>query len=162
VHLPGEPDAGNLIGAQGGASECFPHCDPAGTPPVFGVLFRPTNLRRGEKLVLLSSRCDDPAALADDYGASTAGANVNSENMLLHTVQVRCVAKASEASGVILNASHEKSLGNTAKLGEEHKSEPTFKMCSDCSRIHGYQVVYVNGGAILKQADARLQALPAR
>ncbi len=116
VHLPGKPYASDLLGGQGCAGQRFPHCDPAGPPPVFGMLLRPTNLRRSKWLVFLGSRCEDLTSLADDDGASAAGTNVNSKNTALHTGQFRCAQNASGSGLAILVARTRKKVRQIDKI----------------------------------------------
>ena len=81
MHLPGESDAGDLIGRHSRGGQGFPHRDPTGAPPVFGILFRPADLRRGKRRVFFGSGRDYAAVLVHNQGASAAGADVDSENM---------------------------------------------------------------------------------
>jgi len=52
MHLAGETDAGDVFAGEIRACERFAHGEASGTPPVFGLLLRPANLRRGKGLVI--------------------------------------------------------------------------------------------------------------
>jgi hypothetical protein len=77
VHLAGEADAGNVVGAQVRAGESFANRDRAGAPPVFRVLLGPADLGRGEGCVFFGCGCEQAALFVDDQGARAAGAYVN-------------------------------------------------------------------------------------
>jgi hypothetical protein len=77
VHLTGEADAGDFFGAQICARDGLANRDGGGTPPIFGVLLGPANLRRSEGLVFFGGRGDDAAVAIDDDGARSSGTNVN-------------------------------------------------------------------------------------
>jgi hypothetical protein len=77
VHLTGEADAGDFFGAQICARDGLANRDAGGTPPIFGVLLGPADLRRSEGLVFFGGRGDDAALAIDDDGARSSGTNVN-------------------------------------------------------------------------------------
>src|SRR5258708_31792065 len=79
VHLTGEADASDVVGSKVGARDGFANRDAGGTPPVFGVLLCPTNLRRSEWLVFFGGGRDDAAIAVDDDGARSSGTDVNPE-----------------------------------------------------------------------------------
>src|SRR5712664_1950773 len=79
VHLTGEADAGDFFGAKAGTRDGFANRDAGGTPPVFGVLLGPTDLRRSEGLVFFRRGGDDAAVAINDDGARSSGSNVNPE-----------------------------------------------------------------------------------
>jgi hypothetical protein len=79
VHLAGEADAGDFFGAEIGARDGFTNRDAGGTPPIFGVLLGPANLRRSERLVLFRGGRDDAAVVIDDDGPRSSSTNVNPE-----------------------------------------------------------------------------------
>jgi hypothetical protein len=77
VHLTGEADAGDFFGAKICVRNGFANRDAGGTPPVFGVLLGPADLRRSEGLVFFGGGRDDAAVAVDDDGARSSGTNVN-------------------------------------------------------------------------------------
>ena len=77
MHLTGESDASDFFGAQIGARDSFTNRDAGGTPPILGVLFGPTDLRRSEGLVLFRRGRDEAPVAIDDKGARSSGTNVN-------------------------------------------------------------------------------------
>jgi hypothetical protein len=77
VHLTGEADAGNVLGAEVRGRESFANRNAGGTPPVFGMLFGPSDLRRGKGLVFFGCGCEQVALFIDDEGARAASAYVN-------------------------------------------------------------------------------------
>jgi hypothetical protein len=81
VHLAGKANACDFIIVKVCACQRFANGDTGGAPPVFGALFGPANLRRGEGLMLFGGRGDDAAIAIDDNDASPSGANVNPENV---------------------------------------------------------------------------------
>src|SRR5438093_1616685 len=81
LHLDGETDASNFFGAEIGARDGFTNRDAGGTPPILGVLFGPTDLRRSEGLVLFRGGRNEAAAAIYDEGARSSGTNVNPENV---------------------------------------------------------------------------------
>jgi hypothetical protein len=79
VHLTGEADAGDFFSAQVCTREGFANGDAGGTPPVFGMLLGPADLRRSEGLVVFGGGRDDAAVAVNDDGARSSGTNVNPE-----------------------------------------------------------------------------------
>jgi hypothetical protein len=79
VHLTGETDAGDFFGAKVATRERLANRDAGGTPPVFGVLLRPADLRRSEGLMLFRRGRNDAAVAIDDDGARSSGTNINPE-----------------------------------------------------------------------------------
>lgn len=79
MHLAGEADAGEVFAGEVRTRKRFANRNAGGAPPVFGLLFRPANLRRCERLMIGRSGRNEPPALIDDDGARAAGANVNPE-----------------------------------------------------------------------------------
>jgi hypothetical protein len=77
VHLTGEADAGDFFCAQICARDGLANRDAGGTPPIFGVLLGPADLRRSEGLVFFGGGGDDSAVAVDDDGARSSGTNVN-------------------------------------------------------------------------------------
>jgi len=77
VHLAGEADAGDIFGAKTRIRDGLANRDAEGTPPVFGVLLSPADLRRSEGLVLFGGGGDDAARAIDNDGARPSGTNVN-------------------------------------------------------------------------------------
>jgi len=77
VHLTGEADAGDFFGSKVGTRDSFANRDAGGTPPVFGVLLGPADLRRSERLVFFGGGRDDAAIAIDDDGARSSGTYVN-------------------------------------------------------------------------------------
>jgi len=45
VHLTGEANASDFFGAEIGILDGLANCDTSGTPPIFGVLLGPADLR---------------------------------------------------------------------------------------------------------------------
>ena len=84
MHLSGKSDARDLIRLQAGVGQSLPHGDAAGAPPVFRILFGPSDLRRGEGRVFFGRGRNDASVFTDNQGARTTGAYVDSENMCLH------------------------------------------------------------------------------
>ncbi len=76
MHLAGEADAGDIFGAKIRIRDGLANRDAEGTPPVFGVLLGPADLRRSEGLVLFGGRREDTAGAIDDDGARPSGTNV--------------------------------------------------------------------------------------
>ena len=66
VHLTGESYAGNVFAAQACRSEHLAHGDAAGAPPVFGPLFRPADLRRSKRFMLLRGGPNHTSFLIDE------------------------------------------------------------------------------------------------
>src|SRR5438876_1706704 len=95
VHLAGETDASNFFGAEIGARDGFTNRDAGGTPPILGVLFGPTDLRRSERLVLFRGGRNEAAAAIYDEGARASGTNVNPENVDRTSLKRRCPPKIS-------------------------------------------------------------------
>jgi hypothetical protein len=81
VHLPGETDAGNFIGAEAGLLDRFRNGYAAGAPPVVGMLLGPTDLGRGEGSVIFGRGRNDVTVLIDDQGTCTAGSDIDAENV---------------------------------------------------------------------------------
>jgi hypothetical protein len=79
VHLTGEADAGDFLGAKICTCDGFADRDVGGTPPVFRLLLGPADLRRSERLVFFSGGGNDAAVAIDDDGACASGTNVYSE-----------------------------------------------------------------------------------
>jgi len=77
VHLAGEADAGDFFGSEIGIRDGLATSDACGTPPIFGVLLGPANLRRSEWLVLFRGGRDEAASAIDDQGTRASGTNVN-------------------------------------------------------------------------------------
>jgi len=77
VHLAGEADAGDFLCAKICARDSLANRDAGGTPPVFGVLLGPANLRRSEGLVFFGGGGDDAAVAVDDDGTRSSSTNVN-------------------------------------------------------------------------------------
>jgi len=77
MHLTGEADAGDFLGAQICVRDGLANRNAGGPPPVFGVLLGPADLRRSEGLVFFSGGGDDAAVAVDDDGARSSGTNVN-------------------------------------------------------------------------------------
>jgi hypothetical protein len=81
VHLSGETNAGDIIGAEAGFLDRFGNCQTAGSPPVVRMLLGPADLRRGKRGVLLGGGRDDMTLLIDDQRARAAGSNIDAENV---------------------------------------------------------------------------------
>jgi hypothetical protein len=79
MHLAGEPNARDLVRGNVGVAQCLANRDGAGPPPILGLLFGPSDLRRCERRVLFGRGCEYAALLIDDESARAAGANVNAE-----------------------------------------------------------------------------------
>src|SRR5438045_6443616 len=77
MHLSGEADAGNVFACEICCRKRFVNGSAGGAPPVFGMLFRPANLRRCEGLMIRRGGRNEPPALFDDDRARAACANVN-------------------------------------------------------------------------------------
>jgi len=77
MHLAGEADACNVVAAQVRAGQSLADRDGAGAPPVFGMLFGPSDLRRGERLVFFGCGCEQAALFVDDKGARAASSYVD-------------------------------------------------------------------------------------
>jgi hypothetical protein len=77
MHLAGEADAGNIVRAGVSPLESLGYRYPAGTPPVFGMLLGPPDLRRSKCRVLLRGRAHDAAFLIENQSARPAGSNIN-------------------------------------------------------------------------------------
>jgi hypothetical protein len=78
VHLTGESDAGDFFGGQIRARDGFADGEAGGTPPVFGMLFGPADLRRSEGLMVFCRRRNDTPMAIEDKGARASGADVYS------------------------------------------------------------------------------------
>ncbi len=77
MHLAGEADAGDVVTGELRARESFFDGDAGGAPPVFGILFGPADLRRGEGRVFFGGGRENAALFVDDEGARAARAYVN-------------------------------------------------------------------------------------
>ena len=78
MHLAGEADASDLVPAQISLRQRFANGDARSAPPISGMLFRPADFRRGERLVFFGSGGDDAAVFVDDQRACAAGSDVDS------------------------------------------------------------------------------------
>ena len=79
MHLAGEADARNVVGAQMGGLQRLADRRSAGAPPVAWILLGPTKARAGEGLVLFRSGSDDFPGRVHDERARAAGSYVDSE-----------------------------------------------------------------------------------
>jgi hypothetical protein len=79
MHLAGQSHTGNFVRPDVGAAESFAYRNPAGTPPVLGLLFGPTDLGRGKRRVFFGRRGQQVPLLIEDEGARAASSNVNSD-----------------------------------------------------------------------------------
>jgi hypothetical protein len=77
MHLAGEAYTCNIVGTKVGFLQRFGNGRATGSPPIFGALLGPSDLRRGEGLVLFRGRRDYVTLFVDDQSASAAGAYVN-------------------------------------------------------------------------------------
>ena len=77
MHLARQADAGDVARAKAGVGESFTNRNGASPPPVFRVLFGPSDLRRSEGRVFLGRGREQAALFVDDEGARAAGAYVN-------------------------------------------------------------------------------------
>ena len=77
MHLAGESDAGNVIGAEARLGQGFANRQPAGPPPVFRLLLGPANFRRSEWGMFLGGRGRHPALFVEDQRACAARADVD-------------------------------------------------------------------------------------
>ena len=66
MHLPGITDASNIAAVKARLLERLPYRDPAGTPPILRMLFRPPDLGRSKGCVLFRSRGDHAAMIVHD------------------------------------------------------------------------------------------------
>jgi hypothetical protein len=92
VHLSGEADAGDFVGAVSRGVESAPNRQTAGSPPIARILFCPARLRRGEGRMLFRTRRDHAPLFIDDESAGSARADVNPEKLDTPSV---CAARAS-------------------------------------------------------------------
>jgi hypothetical protein len=97
VHLAGEADASDVFAGETRASKNFANCCARGSPPVFGMLLGPANLRRRERLMFLRGGRNETAALIDDDSARAASANVNPKY-----VDVASLTASDQRSGDII------------------------------------------------------------
>jgi hypothetical protein len=81
MHLSGEADAPDRISVGPQLAQSPPDRQGAGSPPIPGILFRPSQLRRRKGRVILGSGRNDFPALVNDQSARTAGADINSEEL---------------------------------------------------------------------------------
>ena len=77
MHLARKTDADNLLGRNARVLQGRGNGLTASLPPVFGVLFRPSIMRRGKRLMLARGRADDGSFVIDYYGTGTASTDVN-------------------------------------------------------------------------------------
>jgi hypothetical protein len=77
MHLAGQADGGDRLGADAAAGERRADRLLTGAPPVIRILLRPGRLRRGERGVLRRRRSEQRAVLAEEQRASPAGADVD-------------------------------------------------------------------------------------
>ena len=77
MHLTGKSDADNFFAAQISLSQRFFYSDAAGSPPIFGMLFGPSKLRRGEPFMIFRGGGNDLAALAQDQSSRAARTDVD-------------------------------------------------------------------------------------
>jgi len=80
VHLAGEADGGNRVGADAALGEDRANGELAGAPPVVGILLRPRGLRRGERGVVGGLRREQAARLVEDQRARAGGADIDAQN----------------------------------------------------------------------------------
>src|SRR5262245_43960125 len=86
MHLSGKSNAGDLLLLNTGFGERLGNGNLCRTPPVIGILVRPTDSRRGKGLMFFSNGGKNPPMLVDNNCARTAGAYVDSENTRFHSV----------------------------------------------------------------------------
>ena len=77
MHLTGQSYARDIVASEVGTGERFANRDATGAPPIFGMLFGPTDLRRSEGGVFFCSGREQMALLIDDEGACAASSYVN-------------------------------------------------------------------------------------
>jgi hypothetical protein len=81
VHLAGEADTGDFLGANRRFLQGFSYGDAAGAPPIARILLGPARVRRSERLMFFTARCDDGAGNVGQQRACAAGADVNAEEV---------------------------------------------------------------------------------
>ena len=81
VHLSGETNAGDFVGAKARLLQGFRNSYAAGSPPVVGMLLGPADLGRGKRGMLLGGGCDDVPLFVDDQRARATGSNIDAENV---------------------------------------------------------------------------------
>ncbi len=79
VHLAGKAHARNLAGALARDGQRFLHCEPARAPPVARILFRPSQFRRSERLVLFRARSDYATPLIHQQRACPSRAHIDAQ-----------------------------------------------------------------------------------
>jgi len=81
MHLTGETDAGDVFSGSACVMKGFFDSRCACTPPIDGILFGPTALRRGKGLMVMSAGGGDAALSVHQQGARPASAHVNAEKV---------------------------------------------------------------------------------
>ena len=119
MHLPGEADgidlrAGLADGVDRGGDRAVDRFL-GGAPPVFGVLLGPAGMGDAEGMMFARSRGDDLALFVHNYGARSAGANINSQERHFKSLfEVNAFSKAFSLL-VCTGQSHEEWLFAGAK-----------------------------------------------
>ena len=86
MHLSGQADARNLIGAQFALCERFAYGDAAGPPPIARILLRSANLWGCKGRVVLGGGGDNTSIGIDHERACTSSPHVDSEKIHFHLI----------------------------------------------------------------------------
>src|SRR6202022_1873540 len=79
MHLSGETNTGDVISGDARVVQREAHGLAEGSPPIPGILLRPTLVGGDERLVVFCSRRNHSSAFVHDQGTGPAGADINSE-----------------------------------------------------------------------------------
>jgi hypothetical protein len=79
VHLPGEADTGNVLRPKARVCQGLRNRDATGPPPVFRLLFGPSDLRGGKRRVFFGCGRDHVALFVQDQCARAARTHINAK-----------------------------------------------------------------------------------
>jgi len=79
MHLPGETDTSDLISGDARVVQREAHGLAEGSPPIPGILLRPTLVRGGERLVIFCSGRNHSSVFVHDQSTGPAGTDIDSE-----------------------------------------------------------------------------------
>jgi hypothetical protein len=79
MHLSGEANTVDLISSDARVVQCEANGLAAGSPPIPGILLRPTRLRGCERRVVFCSGRNYSSVIVHDEGTGPAGTDIDSE-----------------------------------------------------------------------------------
>src|SRR5882762_2580733 len=101
MHLSRKADTGNRIPAKPSIPQSLADSNPSGPPPVFRPLFRPPNLRRSKRLMLLGSRRNNLPRLINNQSPSPTSPNINSQNVHMSPSKYLCHSEERSDRGTL-------------------------------------------------------------